>query len=189
MLSGGIRSNCYDSGMADLRPMNRVHNLKLLLRRFGSQSVLAEMLKCTPGYISQLLNGTRPFTEKTARKFERTLKIPHESLDGFVVGPYAVEGPATTDAKTRAGNYEDVPPVIGKNTRRLIESFQRLTPVVQAHVLAIAEALAMPSSPTYLKWETEQRRKNHERDNNKPHKRPGAAFPARGKKGADSDEE
>jgi len=40
-----------------------------------------------------------------------------------------------------------------KRTQRLVDAFHLLTPAVQAHVLGIAEALAMPAHPRYTKLE------------------------------------
>lgn len=171
LLSDDNCSVCYGSGMADLRPTNRVHNLKLLLKRYRSQAELADALQCTPGYISQLINGTRPFTEKTARKFERALKLEHESLDGFVAGPH---DPAIVEVFFRersSAPYENEPK-LSKKAARLLESFSRLTPAVQAHVAAIVDSLALPADPKYLEWEAEQREKNHIRDNGEPAKSP-----------------
>lgn len=57
--------------------------LNELVKKAGSQAALASQLDCTPGFISQLLTGRRPITEKTARKLERRLKLPHEWMDVF----------------------------------------------------------------------------------------------------------
>ncbi len=40
-----------------------------------------------------------------------------------------------------------------KRTQRLIDGFHLLTPAVQAHVLGIVEALAMPAHPRYTSLE------------------------------------
>lgn len=59
----------------------RRDRLQELVVNAGSQRALADALHVTPGHISQLLNGTRPFTEKSARKFEVLLRLEAGSLD------------------------------------------------------------------------------------------------------------
>lgn len=46
----------------------RKENLRLLLIQWGGPTNLAKKLKYSgPSYLSQLLSGNRPFSEKTAR--------------------------------------------------------------------------------------------------------------------------
>lgn len=60
----------------------RIENLKLLLVQWGGPTVLAKKLHYSgPSYLSQLLSGNRPFTEKTARTIEATLDLPALWLD------------------------------------------------------------------------------------------------------------
>ena len=67
-------------GLSALEERRRVR-LRELIERYGSSAKLADALGCTPGYISQLLTKRRPVTEKTARKFERTLDLPEYWFD------------------------------------------------------------------------------------------------------------
>ncbi len=48
-----------------------------LIKKFGTQAKLAELIDVTPGYITQLKRGERPINEKTAEKFEKSLNLPH----------------------------------------------------------------------------------------------------------------
>ena len=59
----------------------RVKRLQALVDEYGSQEKLGEQLGVTPGYISQLVIGHRPITEKTARKYERLCNKPQGWLD------------------------------------------------------------------------------------------------------------
>ena len=60
----------------------RIENLKLLLVQWGGPTVLAKKLHYSgPSYLSQLLSGNRPFTEKTARTIEAALDLPMLWLD------------------------------------------------------------------------------------------------------------
>lgn len=60
----------------------RVLNLRTLSAQWGGPSSLAKKLKLSgPSYISQLIGGTRPITEKTARKFEQQLGLAAGWLD------------------------------------------------------------------------------------------------------------
>lgn len=59
----------------------RRSRLRALISEAGSQRALANRLHMTPGHLSQILNGTRPFTEKSARKFERLLRLSAGWMD------------------------------------------------------------------------------------------------------------
>jgi plasmid maintenance system antidote protein VapI len=60
----------------------RRKNLRLLAAQWGGPTGLAKKLHLAgPSYISQLVNGNRPFTEKTARKFESELELPAGWMD------------------------------------------------------------------------------------------------------------
>ncbi|MBI4695537.1 MAG: helix-turn-helix domain-containing protein [Gammaproteobacteria bacterium] len=75
------RSFCYGSRMGQSKNDIRVANLQALVAKEGSQRALADRLGVTPGHISQMLNGTRPITEKTARKIEKRLRLEREWMD------------------------------------------------------------------------------------------------------------
>lgn len=60
----------------------RRKNLAVLTEQWGGPSGLAKKLKLSgPSYISQILGGHRPITEKTARKYEAELELPPGWLD------------------------------------------------------------------------------------------------------------
>lgn len=60
----------------------RKENLRILLAQWGGLTNLARKLHYSgPSYISQLLSGNRPFTEKTARAIEARLDLPASWLD------------------------------------------------------------------------------------------------------------
>lgn len=60
----------------------RIQNLKWLSAQWGGPTSLAKKLKLSGGsYICQLMAGTRPVTEKTARKFEAQLGLATGWLD------------------------------------------------------------------------------------------------------------
>lgn len=57
-------------------------NLKRVVQELGGHAAVAKRLKLAgSSWVSQLIQGIRPFTEKTARKFEKGLGIPIGSLD------------------------------------------------------------------------------------------------------------
>lgn len=57
-------------------------NLRLLIAQWGGPSTLAKKLDLSgPSYLSQLIVGHRPITEKTARKYEADLGLPARWLD------------------------------------------------------------------------------------------------------------
>jgi hypothetical protein len=57
-------------------------NLRTLVHQWGGPTSLAKKLRLSgPSYVSQLLSGSRPITEKTARKFEGQLGLAAGWLD------------------------------------------------------------------------------------------------------------
>lgn len=57
-------------------------NLKRVVRELGGHAAVAKRLKLAgSSWVSQLIQGIRPFTEKTARKFEKGLGLKQGSLD------------------------------------------------------------------------------------------------------------
>lgn len=57
-------------------------NLKKVVRELGGHAAVAKRLKLAgSSWVSQLIQGIRPFTEKTARKFEKGLGLKNGSLD------------------------------------------------------------------------------------------------------------
>lgn len=65
----------------DLMEM-RVKNLRELALQWGGPSSIAKKLKISgPSYISQLISGHRPLTEKSVRRFEKVLGLPSGWFD------------------------------------------------------------------------------------------------------------
>ena len=64
------------------RGATRIANLRLLIAQWSGPSALAKKLHLSgPSYLSQLIGGARPVTEKTARKYESLLGLPSGWLD------------------------------------------------------------------------------------------------------------
>lgn len=60
----------------------RRRNLRALIKQWGGPSTLAKKLQHSgPSYLSQLVSGNRPVTEKTARAIEAALDLPTGWLD------------------------------------------------------------------------------------------------------------
>jgi len=59
-------------------------NLQKLSDRYEKQREFADVVDLTPAYINHLLTGYRNMGEKTARKIEAKLKLPHLALDNDV---------------------------------------------------------------------------------------------------------
>lgn len=65
----------------DMQEIRR-KNLAVVSEQWGGPSGLAKKLELSgPSYISQMLGGHRPITEKTARKYEAELDLPPGWLD------------------------------------------------------------------------------------------------------------
>ena len=64
----------------------RCERLKELVSEFGGQAELAYALDVTPGYISSMVTGGRPITEKTVNKIEDKLN----RIDYFSLGEFGV---------------------------------------------------------------------------------------------------
>lgn len=61
---------------------NRRGNLKRVVDELGGPTAVAKRLKLSgPSWLAQIMSGHRPFTEKTARKFEKMLGLKVNSLD------------------------------------------------------------------------------------------------------------
>lgn len=60
----------------------RRENLRRVVRELGGHAAVAKRLKLAgSSWVSQLIQGIRPFTEKTARKFEKGLGLRPGTLD------------------------------------------------------------------------------------------------------------
>lgn len=65
----------------DIQDIRRA-NLRTIIDQRGSPTAVAKTLKISgPSWLSQLVHGSRPFTEKTARKFEPLLGLKVGYLD------------------------------------------------------------------------------------------------------------
>lgn len=67
--------------------------LALLAEQWGGPTNLAKKLNVTPSYVSQMLSGERPITEKTALKIEEKLGLGF----GWMSASHAAEGPRPVD--------------------------------------------------------------------------------------------
>lgn len=69
--------------MSTVIPMEvRRANLKRVVQELGGHAAVAKRLKLAgSSWVSQLIQGIRPFTEKTARKFEKGLGLKSGYLD------------------------------------------------------------------------------------------------------------
>lgn len=69
------------AGVSDVHEL-RKKNLKALVRQWEGPTNLARKLGYQgPSYVSQMVSGNRPITEKTARAIERALDLPTGYLD------------------------------------------------------------------------------------------------------------
>ncbi len=59
----------------------RKRNLLVLVGRYGRQQALADAVSLSVQYINQMLSGHRSIGEKTARKIEAALQLPHGWMD------------------------------------------------------------------------------------------------------------
>jgi transcriptional regulator with XRE-family HTH domain len=67
-------------GMKEMSEIRQI-NFQKVVNSYPSQEAIADVLGVTPGYISQLITGHRAMGEKTARKFEKKLKLPINTFD------------------------------------------------------------------------------------------------------------
>lgn len=68
----------FDTDIMEIRR----RNLRTLIAQWGSPTALAKKLKLSgPSYLSQMVGGHRPLTEKTARKLEQQLGLKVGWLD------------------------------------------------------------------------------------------------------------
>jgi transcriptional regulator with XRE-family HTH domain len=67
----------------EMKEMSEIRqiNFQKAVNSYPSQEAIADILGVTPGYISQLITGHRAMGEKTARKFEKKLKLPINTFD------------------------------------------------------------------------------------------------------------
>lgn len=80
---GGLFHGAIGSRLLSMNSETRRQNLRLLTAQWGGPTGLAKKLGLSgPSYLSQLTRGTRPITEKTVRKIEQQLDLPHGWLDG-----------------------------------------------------------------------------------------------------------
>ena len=88
----------------------RVQNLRVLVSRHGGTSSLAKKVKLSgPSYISQILSGVRPLTEKTARKFEVQLGLAMGWLDDEHIEAQAGHPPHSDHAPVMIKENRSIP--------------------------------------------------------------------------------
>ncbi len=138
----------------------RQQNLRKLLIEYETQEVLADKIGVSPGYVSQLLNGTRPITEKTARKFEKRLNLPEfwfDRLDGsgpLVTIEQKVEG-STMEIKDGKSSYltvagRDQHNIPEKN--RIINIDTRKVPIMEAQQILAGQSPSELNDDNHHNW-------------------------------------
>ena len=86
----------------------RRKNLVALIKEHGGQKSLAELVRPTaPGYISQLVNGTRNVGGTTARRFEKQLGKPH----GWMDQPHEKDSQSVAIAEETVPHASGSPPI------------------------------------------------------------------------------
>ena len=103
----------------------RIRVLQDWVAEIGNQEAAAPILGVSPGYVSQLMNGYRPITEKTARKFEERLKKPIGSMDMLMEG-----------VKEERAAYS-------KDDIELMDKISQLSPADKARLSGIIDALGI----------------------------------------------
>lgn len=94
---------------------HRRERLKELIDFYGTQDVVADMLDTSSGYLSQILRGRRPFSEKTARKFEDKIGYPENWFDVDEGGGYINVAQEEENSKyITIKQYTDVRGAMGK---------------------------------------------------------------------------
>jgi transcriptional regulator with XRE-family HTH domain len=113
----------------------RKNNLASLLGNYPNKERFAAALDIKASYLYQLLNGLRPISEDTARKFEAALKLPHNWLDQDS-GTNQDNGIAEPTSIYNKGRY-----IYTKQEIDLINNFNSLMPEQKTHFFdAIAQA-------------------------------------------------
>lgn len=113
----------------------RRDNLSKLIDKWHGTTPLAKHLGLSgPSYLSQLAGGTRPFSEKTARKFEEKLGLPLGALDAMEGAPAAFAG---TDHSLIAASVRAVGEELGRHKITLSsQKFAELVAVVYEHAVS-----------------------------------------------------
>jgi transcriptional regulator with XRE-family HTH domain len=175
-------------GAADKRLLHNEHMATELWQRIkaareavgATQNDIAEACSISRNSVSmwessEPKNRTAPtlanlisLAKLAAKKFHRPLSHVAGWLidDASNLPPDWVDAADVPDAKETVATKLEAPQ--SKRGKRLVTHFERLTPAVQAHVLGIVEALAMPASPEYEQWESEQRDFVHSRKAGEP---------------------
>lgn len=96
----------------------RRRNLEFVCSDRAKQADLAEKYDCTPGYISNLINGRKEIGEKTARKIENCLEHPTYWLDKpqWIIASSKEEVIQKQSAdliRDKVANYKNYPRVVG----------------------------------------------------------------------------
>jgi DNA-binding transcriptional regulator YdaS (Cro superfamily) len=115
--------------VADIHEVRR-RNLKALVAQWDGPTNLAKQIGYTgPSYVSQMVSGNRPITEKTARHIESKLELAPSWLD--TVHPGAVSArPAALDATSLAR-------IISLLTTALQEASVKMQPAKFAELVAM----------------------------------------------------
>lgn len=125
--------------MADMKEVRR-QQLRRLVNEHEGMNNLARKLGLAKGaYISQLLTNppTRDISEKTARKWERLLRLPEGWLDGAGSSVAAANGAAAVNSELLAQVFLAV-------TEELKTAKVALPPVQLSELVAMQYADALP---------------------------------------------
>jgi plasmid maintenance system antidote protein VapI len=103
-----VRSSGLNARMSDER-MIRLHNLKSILKqRSLKKADLATLMDVSDTYAGRIINGKDVFTEKTARKLEAVLGLPHKWLDEIHTSEDANSTPDNQSPDDQSHEYSDV---------------------------------------------------------------------------------
>jgi DNA-binding transcriptional regulator YdaS (Cro superfamily) len=115
--------------VADIHEI-RKKNFKALVAQWEGPTNLAKKLGYTgPSYVSQMVSGNRPITEKTARQIEAKLDLAIGWLDTAHTGPQAAR-PAILDTT-------DLARIISLLTTALEEARVKMQPAKFAELVAM----------------------------------------------------
>lgn len=97
-------------------------NLKRVVQDLGGHGAVAKRLKLAgSSWVSQLIQGLRPFTEKTARKFEKGLGLHAGALDvpGSLDGPPRGTGYVNRDVPSISETWQCVDSALTRRKQML----------------------------------------------------------------------
>jgi hypothetical protein len=128
MLTSATYSNRH-TPVADIHDV-RKKNLKALVAQWDGPTNLAKQLGYTgPSYVSQMVSGNRPITEKTARQIEAKLDLATGWLDAA--------HPGVPAARAAVLDTADLARIISLLTTALEEARVKMQPAKFAELVAM----------------------------------------------------